>query len=69
MNATSITLDVSVDNQTYTVGDPALPVDLPIYTWYPTQSHVAWSYAVQTGPSFVTITSTPQISIQTTDGT
>ena len=34
-------------------------VDLPTYSWYPTQSATVFTYAITAGPSFVTIGGSP----------
>ena len=34
-------------------------VDLPKYTWYPTQSATVFTYAITAGPSFVTVGGSP----------
>lgn len=59
MNATSITMATTPGNQVYTVNASTLFVDLPVYTWYPTQSHTIFTYSKIAGPSFVTIAGSP----------
>jgi hypothetical protein len=50
----------------YTISDPVLLVNLPTYSWFPTQSHTLFSYAVVSGQTFVTIGGSPaKIQIQT----
>ena len=52
----------------YTVSAVKLEIDVPTYTHYPTQSTVAYTYAVKNSdPSFVKIEGT-QIVIHTTSG-
>ena len=36
-----------------------LQVNLPTYTWYPTQSITSFTYSKIAGPSFVTIAGSP----------
>ena len=59
MNATSITISTTPGNQTYAINQATLLVDLPTYTWFPTQSSTAFTYAITSGPSFVTIAGSP----------
>jgi hypothetical protein len=59
MNATSITNATMPANQTYLIGSATLSVDLPTYTWYPTQSLTSFTYALVGEPSFVTIAGSP----------
>ena len=66
VNASSITVNTTPSAQTYTIGATALQVNVPTYTWLPTVSTVSWSYAIQSGPSFVTIVGT-KINIDTSD--
>jgi len=58
INATNITVATAPTAQNYTIGATASQINVPTYTWYPTVSTVAWTYAVQSGPSFVTIVGT-----------
>lgn len=67
MNATSISLSTAPANQIYAVNQATLFVDLPTYTWYPTQSTTFFTVAKTAGPSFVTIGGNPlKIQIYTT---
>jgi hypothetical protein len=59
MNATSITMSTTPGNQTYAINQATLLVDLPTYTWFPTQSSTTFTYAITSGPSFVTIAGSP----------
>lgn len=59
-NATSITVATIPSNQTYLIGSTTLSVNLPTYTWYPTQSSTSFSYVLIGAPSFVTIAGSPQ---------
>jgi hypothetical protein len=69
MDATSITKVTSAGDQEYQVTASTLSVDLPTYSWFPTQSHTAFTYALTSAPSFVTIGGNLQkIRIQTNDG-
>jgi hypothetical protein len=58
-DATSITNATIPANQTYLIGSTTLSVNLPTYTWYPTQSLTSFTYAVVGSPSFVTIAGSP----------
>ena len=46
IDCTSITVDTAPTAQTYVIGTTASPFNVPTYTWYPTVSTVAWTYAV-----------------------
>ena len=59
MPASSITLATTPADQVYTVGAAMLPVALPTYTWFPTQSHTSFTYAITAGPAFVTLAGSP----------
>jgi len=58
-NATSITTSTPT-NQTYLIGSATLSVNLPTYTWYPTQSLTSFTFVLVGAPSFVTIAGSPQ---------
>ena len=59
MPASSITLATTPGDQVYSVGAVMLPVALPTYTWFPTQSHTSFSFTITAGPSFVTLAGSP----------
>jgi hypothetical protein len=59
MNATSINLLTAPGNQTYKVGAPMLAVNLPTYSWIPSQSHTNFSHMLVSAPSFITIAGNP----------
>jgi len=67
MNATSITVVTTPGSQIYTVSAPMLAINLPTYSWFPTQSHTVFTYSIVSGPGFVTLGGSPQqIQIYTT---
>ena len=63
-NVTSITVATQPANQTYLIGSATLSVNLPTYTWFPTQSLTSFAYTLVGPPTFVTIVGS-QIQINT----
>jgi hypothetical protein len=70
MDATSITLNdgTSPGDQVYAINDSMLELDVPTYSWFPTQSPTVFTYSLTSGPSFVTISGS-KIQIHSTDPT
>jgi len=55
---------------TYTVGAPAVIQLVPAISWTPNDAPTSFTYTVTTGPSFVTISGTPQrIRVSTSNPT
>lgn len=54
-NATAITVATQPANQTYLIGSATLSVNLPTYTWFPTQSLTSFAYTLVSPPTFVII--------------
>jgi hypothetical protein len=70
MDATSITLNDGTvpSDQVYSINDSMLELDVPTYSWFPTQSPTVFTYSLTSGPSFVTISGS-KIQIHSTDPT